>query len=92
MLFYGIQNVADCLQMQQVICRSVFDLFLVCSSKSLQTFKALYLHRLKTDSADIKLVCCQSVFAKTDLLQICSDFVWGYFSPGRMIFLIHVEQ
>ena len=42
--------------------RSSADLFLICFSSAAQTvlkmIKGLHLHRLKTDAADDKLICC----------------------------------
>ena len=56
-------------------CRQSADLLLVCFASAVLTsrrvFKLNICSRLKTDSADDKVVCSWSVFVKTDLLQIC---------------------
>lgn len=68
---FGLQRVADHLQTLQIFCRSVVRLFSSAVLKSGRVFKLNVCSRLKTDSADDKLVCSWSVFVKTDLLQIC---------------------
>ena len=69
---FGPQHVEDHLQTLQIICWSVVVCFSSAGITTRRVFKLNVCSRLKTDSADDKLVCSWSVFVKIDLLQICS--------------------